>query len=317
VLTKSGRPKKASTLYADTGRIERHIVPLLGDRTVKALTSSDVRGLIRDVTQGKTAGVFRTERGYARVEGGSTAAARTAALLSAVMTYCVEEGYRDDNPAHGVKLPAANLRAVHLSAEKYASLGDALNVAEDKGESWRAVAVIRLLALTGCRLNEIAGLKRVECDVAGSALRLADSKTGATVRPLGRAAKAALVQALGRSNSQYVFPATRGSGRYSGLPQAWLRIVKPVAGLEALTPHWLRHGFAGTADDLGFTDATTAAIIGHSRKRVGTTRGYIHKVDAALIAAADRVSDRIAAMMAGEEVQTGEVVDLAKAARQG
>ena len=89
VLTKSGRRKKASTLYADKGRIERHIVPLIGEVTVTALTPFDVRGLIRDVTQGKTAGTTKTERGYARVEGGPMAATRTVALLGAVMTYCV------------------------------------------------------------------------------------------------------------------------------------------------------------------------------------------------------------------------------------
>jgi Arm DNA-binding domain len=34
IITRRRRPKKASTLYTDRGRIERHIKPLLGSRTV-------------------------------------------------------------------------------------------------------------------------------------------------------------------------------------------------------------------------------------------------------------------------------------------
>jgi hypothetical protein len=53
-------------------------------------------------------------------------------------------------------------------------------------------------------------------------------------------------------------------------------------------------------------------MLGHSGG--GTTRGYIHKLDPALIAAADRVSQRIADMMAGVADSGAEVIDLAAAA---
>jgi hypothetical protein len=35
ILGKGGRPKKPSTITTDTGRIERHIIPLIGTRRVK------------------------------------------------------------------------------------------------------------------------------------------------------------------------------------------------------------------------------------------------------------------------------------------
>ncbi|MGC2084405.1 MAG: Arm DNA-binding domain-containing protein, partial [Bradyrhizobium sp.] len=35
ILGKGGRPKKATTLVTDTGRINRHIIPLIGTRRVK------------------------------------------------------------------------------------------------------------------------------------------------------------------------------------------------------------------------------------------------------------------------------------------
>ena len=39
ILTRKGKAKKPSTLYTDRIRTERHIVPLIGDRTVKDLTT--------------------------------------------------------------------------------------------------------------------------------------------------------------------------------------------------------------------------------------------------------------------------------------
>src|SRR5829696_3024433 len=48
IITRRRKPKKESTLYTDRGRVDRHIVPLLGHRTVKDITPADVRAFIRD-----------------------------------------------------------------------------------------------------------------------------------------------------------------------------------------------------------------------------------------------------------------------------
>ena len=55
VLGKGGRAKKPSTLVTDRGRIKRHIIPLLGKKKVRELSSADVNRFIRDITTGKTA----------------------------------------------------------------------------------------------------------------------------------------------------------------------------------------------------------------------------------------------------------------------
>jgi len=54
--------------------------------------------------------------------------------------------------------------------------------------------------------------------------------------------------------------------------------------------------FGSIAADEGYGDATVAELLGHSRRGV-TRRHYIRRPDAALIAAADRVSRRIAKAM--------------------
>jgi integrase len=170
-----------------------------------------------------------------------------------------------------------------------------------------------LIALTGSRLGEMANLRRVECDMTGACLRLGETKTGESLRPLGKPALAALKAALRRAKRAYVFPALRAAqGPYRGLPKAWGRMIEGRAALAGLTLHGLRHAFSSVADDLGFTEATIAGLIGHGGSG-SSTAGYIKKADASLLMAADKVAGRIADMMAGRAVETGEVIGLASA----
>jgi integrase len=302
ILGKRGLPKKASTLATDRGRIERHILPLLGDRKVRDLTTPDISHFLRGVAAGKTAVDVKTrKRGRAIVEGGKGTAARTVGLLGGVLSFAVSEGIIPANPARGVKRPADERRNVRLSVEQYRTLGVALDAAERAGETWRATAVIRLLALTGCRRGEIEGLRWADVDLPGHCLRLSDSKTGASVRALG-AASLDVLGGLPRFDSEFVFPAIRGSlGPYSGLPKAWTRVLLSArgvdSGLTGLTPHGLRHAFASVAHDLGYSEFTIAALLGHPA--AGVTGRYVHHVDTTLVASADRIAAHIAAAMAG------------------
>jgi integrase len=218
-------------------------------------------------------------------------------LLGAILSYAVEEGYRPDNPAKGIKRPADGRRTIRLDADGYKTLGEKLKKAEEAGESWQAVEAVRLLALTGCRRGEIENLKKTEVDLAGQALRLGDSKTGKSIRPIGQEAAARLKAAMSKSKGPYVLPGIRGDKTpFRGLPRSWDRIIGD--SLPGVTPHGLRHAFASIAEDLGFTLPTIKALIGHAGS--GITEGYIHKLDSALIAAADRVSGHIMEMMRNE-----------------
>jgi site-specific recombinase XerD len=73
-------------------------------------------------------------------------------------------------------------------------------------------------------------------------------------------------------------------------------------------PHVLRHSFASIANDLGFTDVTIAALVGHAKRSV--TSKYIHALDTALIMAADRISGYIRGLLDGIEFrQTAYALD--------
>src|SRR5262245_58809229 len=62
LMTRRRRPKNASTLATDRGRIERHIKPLLGRRTVASVTRNDIEEFLHAVTAGKTAGKTKTAK---------------------------------------------------------------------------------------------------------------------------------------------------------------------------------------------------------------------------------------------------------------
>jgi integrase len=294
ILKRNGDSKRSTTLYTDKGRIERHIVPLLGNRTVKDLTPIDVRRFMNNVINGKSAADVKTKkRGRAIVTGGSGTAGRTMGLLGGILTYAVQEGYRPDNPARGIVRPKDRTRKWRLDDAGYRRLGQCLRAAESNGEPWQRVFAVRAAALTGCRLEEIEGLPKTEIDVAGSALRKEWAKSG-PIRPLGSAALGVLKKASARSNSKFVFPSiTDPKKHHTGLTR-WLKKIAGKA-VPGITSHGLRHSFSSIANDLGFSLPTIKGLIGHSATTV--TEGYIYPIDRALVVAADQVARHIDALM--------------------
>jgi integrase len=298
ILTRRGEAKRDTTLYTDKGRIDRHIIPLLGNRTVKDLTATDIRRFLQNVISGKTAADVKTKpRGRAIVTGGKGAAARTGGLLGGILTYAVNEGYRSDNPARGVIRPKDGTMEWRLDDTGYRTLGKSL--ASARGEHWQLISASRAIALTGCRLDEIEGLLKSEVDAAGSALRLVRTKTGKSIRPIGSAALAVLQDASKRAgSSKFVFPSITNPAKHlTGLTKALQRIAG--ASVPGLTSQGLRHSFSSTAEDLGFSLPTIKAMVGHSRASV--TEGYIHKIDSALVSAANRIAHHIDTAMTGRK----------------
>jgi hypothetical protein len=69
-----------------------------------------------------------------------------------------------------------------------------------------------------------------------------------------------------------------------------------------VTPHVLRHSFSSLGGDLGYSELTIAAVVGHKGRTV--TSQYIHAADAVLLAAADAIANRTVQLM-GEGQLTG------------
>jgi integrase len=297
ILGKKRRPKKASTIYTDEGRIRRHIVPLLGTRRVKDLTSADVIRFMRDVASGKTKADQKTrKRGRAIVRGGIGTGTRTVGMLGAVLTYARENGIIEANPAHGLRKPAYDKRTRRLSEDEYRLFGKLLRTAAQDDQFATAAAIARAIALTGCRRGEIINLIWPEVDVDNSCLRLIDSKEGASVRPIGLPVVDLFAARRPNHSAGPVFVGTLEGKPLVGFPKHWHKIVAGTP-LVDITPHVLRHSYASIANDLGFTESTVAALLGHAQGSV--TSRYIHSVDTALIMAADTVAGYIAGLLDG------------------
>ncbi|MBN9252041.1 MAG: integrase arm-type DNA-binding domain-containing protein, partial [Mesorhizobium sp.] len=187
ILGKGGRPKKSTTVGTDTGRIHRHIIPLIGTRRVKDLTKADINKVLKDIMAGKTRASVKTGklRGKAIVRGGVGTATRTVGLLGGILTYAVEAGIIEHNPAHGLRKPKDQVRDRRLTEEEYRILGKMLAKAAANEKYAMTVDIIRQIALTGCRRSEIIELMWKEADTDSSCLRLIDSKEGASIRPIG------------------------------------------------------------------------------------------------------------------------------------
>jgi integrase len=294
ILTRRKAVKKAATLDGDRGRIERHIKPLLGPLKVAAVTRDDIERFRDGVSEGATAAVIKTgKHGLARVTGGRGTAARAMGMLGAMFAFAVRRGLRGDNPVHGVDRHAYEPRQRRITEAEYAALGEALRTMPKS--AWPvAVAATTFLALTGWRRGEMLTLGWSEIDLASRTANLADTKTGYSLRPLSHAACNVLCSMPRLSG--LVFPASKGVDRLMhGFNKVWLRVAAKAALPAEVTPHILRHSFASIAADLGFSELTIAALLGH--RKASVTSKYAHHADTVLLQAANVVADRVAELM--------------------
>jgi len=296
---------KASTLAMDRSRIETHVKPLIGRFTVRSLTAADIERMKSNIIAGKTARPRKKEGRGGIATGGSGVAARTLGMTVTILEYAKRLKLIKDNPARGVKKPPDRKQRRFLTLEEIAKLGGQMRDAEAAGENATALAAIRLLLLTGLRRMEALKLPRAWVDRRTRCIRFEDTKSGAQLRPIGAEAVKLIEAQPVRDGCSWVFPASHGDGHFVGLPKVLERICAN-AELEDVTVHVLRHSFAASAAEMGFSELTIAGLLGHSVP--GITARYAHVPDAALVAAADRVATRIASSLDGRA--EAEVVPL-------
>jgi integrase len=153
------------------------------------------------------------------------------------------------------------------------------------------VLAVRLLALTGCRKSEISNLRWSHVDLEHAELRLPDTKTGLSLRPLTPQA-VALLRAL-RAQApvgQGLVCVSETGERLHGVGRAWLAIRRR-AGLDDVRLHDLRHSAASDALAAGVPLAMVGAMLGH--KSPATTARYAHLADEHRKRAATMMGDAI------------------------
>ena len=157
------------------------------------------------IAQGKTAGVYRDKsRGRAVVTGGAGTAARVVELFGGMWSWAEKRDLvTGPSPTRGVETARGEAKDRVLSPEELGALGKAL----EKPDGSRC-----LIALTGLRREEACGREWAKADAAGCCLRLVETKTGRSMRPIGQAARDLLAGLPRREGSVWVFPNRAGTG---------------------------------------------------------------------------------------------------------
>ena len=193
-------------------------------------------------------------------------------------------GYRPEgtNPCAGIKRYRRQGRERFLSTAEFRRLGEVL--ARHEADHTQAVAIIRLLLLTGCRKGEVITLKwRFYRE---GKLFLPDSKTGPRTVWLSSAAREILDRVPRKS--VWVFPSARTNGCLTAATIGWVwRRVRAEAGLSDVRLHDLRHSYASIALAQGETVLTIGRLLGHCDPE--TTLKYIHLADSTVREAVDVV----------------------------
>lgn len=298
---RQGEPMKPMTKDYTLARLRHHAVRLMGKRRVTEIDEGDITTFVRDVSAGKTARdewVVDTKTGKRKriiVRGGEGAARKVVRDLSAVYSFLKTHKRKTrvtHNPVEDASVRKTdNKRTRFLSMEEVKRLGAALDACEAGGANAKAVNIARLWALSGCRRNEIAGLKWSEVDLERGLLIFDDSKTGRSLRPLGAAATALLEALKPETAEGYVFPAERGDGFYQGTKKIWQAAIK-AAQLPGVTPHVLRHTLGSAAASAGEALLMVGSLLGHANAR--STAIYAHISHDPARMAADRVTAPIA-----------------------
>lgn len=318
-LGRTEKPNKKETSWkTDDSLIKRHIIPILGTRPLKQIVPTEISQLQVDIAMGRTAtDVKMGPRARARVTGGKGAAARTTAVLKAMLEFAVRHDLLQRNPAKSVELFKGNRRERFLLDREITAIADALNEMAEEGCISNSMATaIRLLLLTGARKQEITKLEWAWVDLDRSCLRLPDSKTGHKVLPLAEAA-VEILTSLPRT-SRFVLPSTRSNGSIIGLQRAWDRVrrratilakrraqeagesIDRAPDLSNVRIHDFRHSFASFAMNGGASLFIVGKILGH--RQSSTTEIYAHLRDDPLKAVADQTGAKIAAALkAGAE----------------
>lgn len=221
---------------------------------------------------------------------------RLLAVLRKFFNWCERDGHRPDhsNPALHVQPFKERKRERFLSPAEIAHLGSILaDIEAESAHGPHVIGAIRLLLLTGARLNEVLGMKWEWIDWEAALVRLPDSKTGAKTVFLNAPALQVLSAIPRLADNCHVICGQKKGERLINLQKPW-QAIRARAGLGDVRLHDLRHSFASIAVASGMSLPMIGKLLGHSQPQ--TTARYAHLADDPMRAASDQIGQRLAAM---------------------
>jgi len=273
---------KASTAKETRRLIDKKINPALGSIKVAALT----RGEIRSFQNSMRETPFEANQALARLSKAFTLAT-------------AEWGLRPDNPCARLQRYRVEKRERFYSEAELSRIGKVLiKAAADESESRAVILAIWLLALTGCRLGEVLGMRWSDLDLSQGLLRLPETKTGAKTVVLP-AAVTALLSGTDRASDWIVSGSEKDRPLSRNvMEKAWARL-RIRAGVSDGRLHDFRH----TVGTYGAQTGANAFMIRDllRQKDIAVTAGYVQRATVPMRALADRVANRVGAALSGIE----------------
>jgi integrase len=281
--------------------------------TLKKNTQRDYKSVLRRLKERfQGVGALEFDEGHAQQLHRDLAATpreanKQVAILSGVLTYAERNKYRKmhTNPCYLIERYPEGKRTRSLSPQEATKLGALLKAKEAAFPA--AVAIVRLVLLTGGRPGEIEALEWPWIDLKAGVITVprTDHKTGAeTNEPrfigLGPVAIAILKPWHKSRSSRWVFPNEDGTGHYGGLHTFWQRMrrEKNGKGGELATANLLdfhlydlRHTFATWARQKGANLEDLADMLGHTDIKMA--RRYAHALPAMLRSGAISVEKQL------------------------
>jgi len=210
-------------------------------------------------------------------------AARHVSSLRSFFRYLVREGILEDNPLADVRGPKLGRPLPkYLTVTEVERLLDA----PDKGtpEGMRDRAMLDLMYASGLRATEVVTLRLENVDMNAGFVRILGKRGKERVVPVAQASLETLRAYLssgrpaflrGKSASHALFPSRRG--RRITPQTLWSRTGRwaTAAGTrQKISPHVLRHSFAGHLLAGGADLRAVQAMLGHAD--IATTQTYTH-----------------------------------------
>lgn len=264
--------KKDSSIRNDRRLIDAHILPAIGTKKVSSVARADIAAL------------------HHALRATPYEANRMLAMASKMFSLAERWGLRPDNsnPAKNIDRYREEKRERYLTSAEVARLWQVLNSdAAAAKASPAAIAAIKLLMLTGRRLNEVLGLKWAWVDLDAKVLRLPDTKNGALLVSLGDAAVSTLAELKANiRDDTYVIAGQRKGAPLVNLQKPW-RALRALAGLDDVRIHDLRHTFASIGAGMGMSLHMLGRLLGHTQ--AATTSRYAHLAQDPVRTAADAI----------------------------
>jgi integrase len=276
--------KPGKSLATDTGRYEKYIKLIFGDKQPSEIAPLDIDRL--------------------RIKLAKTLAPQSVKHILNLLTWIINFGVQKglcNGITFKIKKPSVdNKKTEDLTKQQLQVLLKAI----DETPNRQIANLMRLALVTGMRRGELIRLRWDDIDFEKGFIRIREPKGGQDQTiPLNTTAQQ-ILEEHERTGSEYVFPGEGGKQRAS--VQAGVNKIKKAAGLpKDFRPlHGLRHHFASTLASSGAVDMYTLQRLLTHKSPVMTQR-YAHLRDEALKKASNLASELIGGS------QTTNAIDLA------